>query len=85
MANENGTWIMYGVDWNDPECLHTVRDGDLRQAGAFDKRSGFNAGHLLRNNQVGQACASAEQMISYAINSIRKINLRQARAAVKSA
>lgn len=24
MANENGTWIMYGVDWDDPECLHTV-------------------------------------------------------------
>lgn len=26
MANESGTWIMYGVDWNDPECLHTVDD-----------------------------------------------------------
>lgn len=26
MGNENGTWIMYGVDWDDPECLHTVRD-----------------------------------------------------------
>lgn len=26
MANENGTWIMYGVEWDDPECLHTVRD-----------------------------------------------------------
>ena len=26
MANENGTWIMYGVDWDDPECLHTVDD-----------------------------------------------------------
>ena len=24
MANENGTWIMYGVSWDDPECLHTV-------------------------------------------------------------
>ncbi|MBP5597455.1 MAG: hypothetical protein J6Y02_18930 [Pseudobutyrivibrio sp.] len=24
MPNENGTWIMYGVDWDDPECLHTV-------------------------------------------------------------
>ncbi|NLL75646.1 MAG: hypothetical protein GX235_00115 [Clostridiales bacterium] len=24
MANESGTWIMYGVDWNDPECIHTV-------------------------------------------------------------
>ena len=26
MGNENGTWIMYGVEWDDPECLHTVRD-----------------------------------------------------------
>ncbi len=26
MGNESGTWIMYGVDWDDPECLHTVRD-----------------------------------------------------------
>ena len=24
MANESGTWIMYGVDWDDPECIHTV-------------------------------------------------------------
>ncbi len=24
MANESGTWVMYGVDWNDPECIHTV-------------------------------------------------------------
>ena len=26
MANENGTWIMYGVNEDDPECLHTVED-----------------------------------------------------------
>ncbi len=26
MPNENGTWIMYGVAWDDPECLHTVED-----------------------------------------------------------
>lgn len=24
MANESGTWIMYGVEWDDPECIHTV-------------------------------------------------------------
>ncbi len=24
MPNESGTWIMYGVSWDDPECLHTV-------------------------------------------------------------
>lgn len=24
MENENGTWIMYGVAWDDPECLHSV-------------------------------------------------------------
>ena len=24
MGNENGTWIMYGIEWDDPECLHTV-------------------------------------------------------------
>lgn len=26
MPNENGTWIMYGVNWDDPECLHTVKE-----------------------------------------------------------
>lgn len=26
MPNENGTWIMYGLEWDDPECLHTVDD-----------------------------------------------------------
>lgn len=24
MGNESGTWIMYGVDWDDSECIHTV-------------------------------------------------------------
>ena len=24
MGNESGTWMMYGVDWEDPECIHTV-------------------------------------------------------------
>ena len=26
MGNESGTWVMYGVDWNDPECIHTVEE-----------------------------------------------------------
>jgi hypothetical protein len=26
MANESGTWIMYGVSWDDPECIHTVEE-----------------------------------------------------------
>ena len=24
MGNEAGEWIMYGVEWDDPECIHTV-------------------------------------------------------------
>lgn len=24
MGNESGEWIIYGVDWDDPECIHTV-------------------------------------------------------------
>lgn len=24
MGNEAGEWIIYGVDWDDPECIHTV-------------------------------------------------------------
>lgn len=24
MGNEVGEWIMYGVEWDDPECIHTV-------------------------------------------------------------
>ncbi|MCR5415770.1 MAG: hypothetical protein K6E79_03110 [Pseudobutyrivibrio sp.] len=26
MPKEGGTWVMYGVNWDDPECLHTVDD-----------------------------------------------------------
>lgn len=26
MANESGTWVMYGVDWDDPVCIHTVEE-----------------------------------------------------------
>lgn len=28
MENENGTWIMHGVEWDDPECLHTVEEAE---------------------------------------------------------
>ena len=24
MGNESGTWVMYGVAPDDPECIHTV-------------------------------------------------------------
>lgn len=24
MGNESGTWVVYGVDWDDPECIHNV-------------------------------------------------------------
>ena len=36
MGNENGTWIMYGVEWDDPECLHTVDE-----AIAYINEAGF--------------------------------------------
>jgi hypothetical protein len=26
MALENGEWIMYGVEWDDPACIHTVEE-----------------------------------------------------------
>lgn len=26
MGNESGEWIMYGVDWDDPACIHTVAE-----------------------------------------------------------
>jgi hypothetical protein len=26
MGNEAGEWIMYGLDWDNPKCLHTVDD-----------------------------------------------------------
>ena len=24
MGNESGTWVMYGVSEDDPQCIHTV-------------------------------------------------------------
>ena len=24
MEKESGKWIMYGVAWDDPECIHTI-------------------------------------------------------------
>ena len=26
MAVGDGTWIMKGVDWNHPECIHTIEE-----------------------------------------------------------
>ena len=46
MGNENGTWIMYGVEWDDPECLHTVDD-----AVAYIGKVGFLP--LFRNEIPG--------------------------------
>ena len=36
MANESGTWVMYGVREDDPECIHTVEE-----AIAYIKEIGF--------------------------------------------
>ena len=36
MANESGTWIMYGVSEDDPECIHTVE-----QAMEYINKIGF--------------------------------------------
>ena len=36
MVNENGTWTMYGVSWDDPTCLHTVDE-----AIAYIEQAGF--------------------------------------------
>ncbi len=36
MPNESGTWIMYGVERDDPKCLHTVEE-----AIEYIKRTGF--------------------------------------------
>lgn len=26
MASEDGTWIMHGVSWEDPKCLHSAEE-----------------------------------------------------------
>ena len=26
MSVENGVWVMHGVDWKHPECIHTVEE-----------------------------------------------------------
>ena len=36
MGNESGTWIMHGVAWDDPACIHTVE-----QATKFINKVGF--------------------------------------------
>lgn len=46
MENENGTWIMYGVDRDDPECIHTVDE-----ATAYINEIGFLP--LFRNEIPG--------------------------------
>ena len=46
MPNENGTWIMRGVDRNDPKCLHTVDE-----AIEYINKAGFLP--LFKNNVPG--------------------------------
>lgn len=46
MGNESGTWIMYGVEWDDPECIHTVED-----AIEYIEKIGFLP--LFKNNIPG--------------------------------
>ena len=26
MGNESGEWIMHGMKWNNPECIHSVAE-----------------------------------------------------------
>lgn len=46
MGNESGEWIMYGVEWDDPECIHTVDE-----AIEYINRVGFLP--LFRNDIPG--------------------------------
>ena len=43
MGNESGTWVMYGVDWYDPECIHTVEE-----ATEYINRIGFLPGFISK-------------------------------------
>ena len=53
MGNESGTWIMYGVDWDDPECIHTVDEAIeyINKVGFLplfkNEISGFNTDSLF--------------------------------------
>lgn len=46
MGNEAGEWIMYGVKWDDPECIHTVEE-----AIAYINEVGFLP--LFKNDILG--------------------------------
>ena len=50
MGNESGTWVMYGVDWDDPECIHTVEE-----ATEYINRIGFLP--LFKNDIPGTSCS----------------------------
>lgn len=32
MGNESGTWVMYGVAPDDPECIHTVDEAIIARS-----------------------------------------------------
>ena len=47
MSVEDGKWIMYGVDWDDAECIHSV-DEAIAYINANTLVQKENAGEMAR-------------------------------------
>ena len=41
MGNESGEWIMHGINWDNPDCIHSVDE-------AIKYINGFGFYHYLR-------------------------------------
>lgn len=55
MNVEDGTWVMYGVKWDNPECIHTVEE-----AIAYIEEVGFLP--LFRNDIPGFFASSKQKV-----------------------
>ena len=56
MESKDGTWIMYGVSEDDPECLHTVDEliGYIEEVGFLKSEPRRNTGGVrIRRGILG--------------------------------
>ncbi len=67
MGNESGTWVMYGVYWDDPECIHTVEE-----ATEYINRIGFLP--LFKNDIKGFRWKSEQSLNIGGVMMLTKIH-----------
>ena len=51
MGNESGEWIMHGMNWDNPDCIHSV-DEAIKYIDVYKRQSVYRSLVLQQHRQL---------------------------------